>query len=130
MGLLEKKKLKELQDTVIPERTKELNEIFGGSAQYQIDWDSLANDGEALNFFDNLACHRINMALRGICVDDFSKEAVRDGLRVIAISNVKTKDAMKLSFGGGVLEMACAYGLRLDGIYHEGEMSKVIMDGL
>jgi hypothetical protein len=130
MGLNEKRKIKELQDTVIPGRTKELNEIFGGAAQYQINWDSFANDMEALNFFDNLACHRINMALRTICVDDFTKEAVRDGLRAIALTNVKTKDEMKMSFSGGMLEMSCAYGLRLDGIYQDNEIAKALGDGL
>jgi hypothetical protein len=130
MGLNEKRKIKELQDTVIPARTLELNEIFGGTAQYQIDWESFAADMEALNFFDNLACHRINMALRSICVDDFTKEAVRDGLRVIALKNVKTKDELKMSFAGGVLEMSCAYGLRLDGIYNDNEIAKALTEGL
>jgi hypothetical protein len=31
-----------------------------------VDWDSLANDAEALHFIDNISCHRLNMALRVI----------------------------------------------------------------
>ncbi len=37
---------------------------------------------------------------------------------------------MSISFAGGVLEMRCAYGLRLDGVYQENEIKKVIEDGL
>ena len=64
MGLAERRKIKELQDTTLPERTAELAEITGGSMGYEIDWDSFADDLEGLNFLDNLSCHRTNMALR------------------------------------------------------------------
>jgi hypothetical protein len=73
---------------------------------------SLADDAEALNFIDNISCHRLNMALRTICIDDMGKEAVRDGLKMIKLKNVKDKSAMKMTFEGGVLEMHCAYALR------------------
>lgn len=46
------------------EREKEITEIRGGTAQYEVDWNSLANDAEALRFPDHLSCHRLNMALR------------------------------------------------------------------
>ncbi len=67
MGLNERRKIKELQDTTLPERVKEIEEI----------WDSLA--------------------------DDLGKEAVRDGLKLIKLKNVKDKAAMRLSFEAGVL---------------------------
>ena len=72
---------------------------------YEVDWDSLAADGEALNFIDNVSCHRLNMALRVICQDDLGKNAIKDSLKKIKLKNVKDKAAMKLAFEGGVLEM-------------------------
>src|SRR5580700_6510952 len=75
MGLNERRKIKELQDVTIPERTAELAEITGGSPVYDIDWESLADDLEGLNFMDNISCHRTNMALRAICMDALGKEA-------------------------------------------------------
>ena len=37
-----------------------------------------------------------------ICQDDLGKEAVRDGLKLIKLKNVKTKPEMSISFAGGV----------------------------
>src|SRR5271170_5356087 len=38
MGLNEKRKMKEVQDTALPERTRELLEITGGPIAYDVDW--------------------------------------------------------------------------------------------
>lgn len=67
MGLAEKRKIKELLETTLPERVKEIEEICGRAIPYEIDWNSLAEDAEALNYLDNISCHRLNMALRVIC---------------------------------------------------------------
>lgn len=130
MGLNERRKIKELQDTTLPERIKEIEEICGKGIPYEVDWDSLADDAEGLNFLDNISCHRLNMALRTICVDDMGKEAVRDSLKAIKLKNVKDKAQMKISFDDGVLEMHCAYALRTDGMYSDNEIREVLMSKL
>src|SRR5258708_28932610 len=123
MGLNERRKIKELQEVTLPERTAELTEISGGGAiAYDVDWESFADDLEGLNFLDNLSCHRTNMALRVICSDDLGKEAVQEGLKTIKLKNVKTKPEMSISFKDGVLEMHCAYALRTDGMYSDNEI--------
>ena len=81
MGLNERRKIKELQDETFPGRVKEIQEICGVAIPYEVDWDSLADDADALNFIDNISCHRLNMALRVICQDDMGKAAVRQGLK-------------------------------------------------
>ena len=126
MGLDERRKIKELQDTTFPGRVKEIEEICGKAIPYEVDWDSLADDLEGLNFIDNLSCHRLNMALRMICQDELGKEAVREGLTLIRLKNVKDKAAMKISFEGGVLEMRCAYALRTDGMFGDGEIRELL----
>lgn len=130
MGLAERRKIKELTDTTIPEREKELLEITGSPIRYEIDWDSLANDAEGLNFLDNISCHRLNMALRVICADELGREAVRDGLKVVKLANVATPGEMSIAFSGGVLEMRCAYAQRTDGMYSDGQIRDVLMKGL
>src|ERR1700712_591700 len=122
MGLNERRKMKELQQTTLPEREREITEICGTEIPYEVDWESLTDDAQALNFIDNLSCHRLNMALRVICQDDMGKQAVRDGIKSIKLKNVKDKSAMKISFDGGVLEMHCAYALRTDGMFSDGEI--------
>ncbi len=130
MGLNERRKIKELQEVTLPERVKEIEEICGTAVPYEVDWESLAEDAEGLNFLDNLSCHRLNMALRSICLDDMGKEAVRDGLKLVKLKNVKDKGEMKIAFDGGVLEMHCAYALRTDGMFSDNEIREVLMQKL
>jgi hypothetical protein len=130
MGLQEKRKVKELQEVTFPGRVKEIEEIVGVAIPYEVDWDSLADDSEALNFIDNLSCHRLNMALRGICVDSFAKDAVRDGLKLVKLKNVKDKSEMLIHFESGTLEMHCAYALRTDGMFNDMEIQRVLEKGL
>jgi hypothetical protein len=130
MGLAERRKIKELQDVTFPERTREIEEICGRAIPYEVDWESLADDAEGLNFIENISCHRLNMALRTICIDDLGKEAVREGLRLIKLKNVKNKDDMSISFDDGVLEMHCAYALRTDGMYSDAEIRDLLMQKL
>ncbi len=127
MGLAERRKIKELQDTTFPGRVKEIEEICGKAIDYEVDWDSLADDAEGLNFIDNISCHRLNMALRTICIDDMGKEAVRDGLKLIKLKNVKDKAEMKISFDDGVLEMHCAYAQRTEGMYSDNQIRECLM---
>jgi hypothetical protein len=130
MGLTERRKIKELQETTLPGRVKEIEEICGKAISYDVDWDSLAEDAEGLNFLDNISCHRLNMALRSICIDDLGKEAIRESLRMIKLKNVKNKDDMSITFNDGVLEMHCAYALRTDGMYSDNQIREVLMSKL
>ena len=130
MGLNERRKMKELQEVTFPARVKEIEEICGTSIPYDVDWNSLADDMEALNFIDNISCHRLNMALRMICRDDLGKAALRDGLKQIKLKNVKDKSGMQISFKSGVLEMHCAYMLHGDRMFSDGEIRHVLEEHL
>ena len=130
MGMNERRKIKELQDVTLPGRVKEIEEICGKPISYDVDWDSLADDAEGLNFLDNISCHRLNMALRMICQDDLGKEAVRDGLKSVKLKNVKDKNAMKIDFHNGVLEMHCAYALGASGMFSDNEIRQLLEKSL
>jgi len=130
MGLNERRKIKELQEVTLPGRVKEIAEICGKAIPYEVDWDSLADDAEALNFMDNLSCHRLNMALRTICIDDMGRQAVRDGLKLVKLRNVKEKSAMRMSFDKGVLEMHCAYALRTEGMHGDTAIKDLLLTKL
>jgi hypothetical protein len=130
MGLNERRKIKELQETTFPGRVKEIEEICGAPIPYEVDWESLADDAEGLNFIDNLSCHRFNMALRVICMDEMGKEAVKEGLKLVRLKNVKNKADMKMSFENGVLEMHCAYALRTDGMFSDNAIREFLVKKL
>ena len=130
LGLKERRKIKELQEVTLPERVKEIEEICGAPIPYEVDWESLADDMEGLNFLDNLSCHRLNMAMRMICQDDLGKQAVREGLKKVKLRNVKIKPEMKMTFENGVLEMHCAYALRTDGMFSDGAIREFLIPKL
>lgn len=126
MGLNERRKIKEMQEVTLPGRVKEIEEICGAPIPYQVDWESMADDGQALNFVDNISCHRLNMALRMICQDDMGKQAVREGLKEVRLKNVKDRESMSMNFSGGVLEMHCAYAMGAGGMFSDGEIRQLL----
>lgn len=126
MGLNERRMIKELQDVTFPGRVKEIEEICGAPIQYEVDWESLADDAPGLNFIDNLSCHRLNMALRVVCRDDMGKEAIRDSLKLIKLANVKDITDMKMTFEGGVLEMHCAYAQGTSGMHRDDDIRTLL----
>ena len=130
MGLEERRRVKELQDVTLPERVKEIAEICGAPIPYEVDWDSIKEDATALNFLDNVSCHRLNMALRVICQDEMGKEAVREGLKLVKLKNVPAATEMSIHLAGGTLEMHCAYALGASGMFSDNEIRAVLMKGL
>lgn len=130
MGLEEKRRIKELQEVTLPERVREIEEICGAAIPYEVDWDSLADDAAGLNFLDNLSCHRLNMALRTICVDDLGKEAIRDGLTLVRLRNVAAVEDKGITFADGVLELRCAYAQGASGMIPDSEIHTVLLAGL
>src|SRR5436190_24390673 len=130
MGLNERRKLKELQDVTFPGRVREIEEICGAPIPYDVDWESLADDADGLNFIDNISCHRLNMALRMICQDDMGKQAVRDGLKLVKLRNVKDQAGKKISFAGGVLEMDVPYAQGAGGMFSDNEIRALLEKNL
>jgi hypothetical protein len=53
MGLEEKRKIKEFQDSIVPNRAKELAGICGCDIAYEVDWPSFADETSTL-----LTCSR------------------------------------------------------------------------
>src|SRR4051812_49186295 len=127
MGLEERRKIKELEDEVLPGRVSEIEEICGTAVPYEVDWASFDGDLPGLNFVDNISCHRLNMALRVICSDDLGKEAVRDTLKVVRLHNVKSTGEKALAFGDGALDMTCAYAAGLDGAFSDNEIREELL---
>jgi hypothetical protein len=122
VGLEERRKIKELEEQVLPGRIAEIEEICGAAIPYEVDWTSFDGDLPGLNFLDNISCHRLNMALRAICADELGKEAVRDTVRKVRLRNVPSIEEKSLSFAGGTFEMACAYASGLDGAFSDNEI--------
>jgi len=126
MGLIERRKVKELQEETLPGRVKEIAEICGAPIPYDVDWESFADDIEALNYLDNISCHRLNMALRVICQDELGKSAVRDTIKQVKLKNVKDKGQVRIAFDKGTLKMNCAYALGANGMFNDNEIRALL----
>ncbi len=129
MGLAERRKIKELEEEILPGRVKEIEEICGAPIPYEVDWESF-DEMEALNFLDNLSCHRLNMALRVICADAMGKEAIRETVKKVRLKNIKTEGERSIALEGGVLEMHCAYALGTTGMLSDNEIRAYLMSKL
>ena len=127
MGLNERRKVKELQDVILPGREKEIEEICGKAIPYHVEWDTIADNLEALNYLDNISCHRLNMALRMVCQDEMGKEAVRDGLKGVTLSNVSDPKAIEMKFADGILTMRCAYASGANGMISDNDIRELLI---
>jgi len=114
-----------LKDKQIPDRSKELIEIWGGAGlSYDVDYESFISDTE-LTFVDNVSCHRVNMALRGL--DKKSMEALKKkGLSTVRLRNTTDASKTQLSVEGGVLSMTCNYANGLNGAFSDNAISRAL----
>lgn len=130
MGLAERRKIQELQTTTLPERSREIEEICGKPVPYEVDWASFEADAAALNFIDNAACHRVNMALRTIAIDELGREALREGLQRIQLRNTAGGDKGNervLDFAGGTLTLQAPWGQGASGLHADGDIRALLM---
>lgn len=130
MELTERRMVQELKDVTLPGRVAEIAEICGKAIPYDVDWASIENDAEALKFLDNVSCHRLNMALRVICMDAMGKEAVAASIEKVRLVNVKEPAEMAVTFESGVLEMRCAYAQGASGMHSDNAIRQVLEKGL
>ena len=126
MGLQERRKIAELQDTTLPERSREIEEICGKAVPYEVDGASFESDTQALNFLDNTACHRINMALRVIAMDKMGRDALRESLLTIRLKNTEPAQR-KIEFNAGVLELHAPWALATQGMHSDGAIREALM---
>lgn len=130
MGLAERRKMQELQTTTLPERSREIEAICGRAVPYDVDWGSFEADAQALNFLDNVACHRIHMALRSIAIDELGREALRDGLQCIRLANVPDVSGRQRSFSGGVLSLQAPWALGTQGLHSDTDIRDLLLAAL
>ena len=73
----------------------------------------------------NLSSEVLDLAWRTVNVSMANVNL--DGLNLIRLKNVKSRDAMRLAFDGGVLEMHCAYALRTEGMFSDNEIREALL---
>lgn len=111
MGLAERQKIKQLQTEAVPEASKAIQDAAkGGQIKWDIDWASLEGSAAALSYFNSEGLGRVVSAVTAICASAIGQEAVRNGLKTIAMKNVASKAQHKVSFENGTLSVSSAWG--------------------
>ena len=121
--------LSNARDKQLPERIKEVQEIWGSAGlTYEVDWDSFTNDIE-LNYVDNVSCHRVSMALRCLSYNKNSWGALKaKGLRKIRLENTTNPSATAISVKDEVLCMTCHYASGISGAFSDSTISHALQE--
>ena len=105
MGLAEKRALAQVRDEIFPKYQSELREITGTDITYKVDWDSFADNLDALNNLEDQCFKRISIIFRKITRDDIGKEAVKEQIKEIHLSQGSEANIQSFTLRDGVLAM-------------------------
>lgn len=105
MGLVERRALKKFEDEAFPKLQARINEAAGFEVEISVKWETLAEDGYAHLYdeaFEKVFFKPLLQAIKGVCVDDLGRDALREGLKRVAIQG----GSASVSFEKGVLSVS------------------------
>ena len=105
MGLAEKRQLAKVREEIVPQYQKELSEIVGSEIAYDVDWDSFADNLEALERLEPKALKPMNEIFRKIAVDQIGKDAVKESIQTIRLSQGDEANIANFTLQDGVLNL-------------------------
>jgi hypothetical protein len=108
MGLQEKRALKEFQEGSYKKLIEEINSLVGYEIEFEVRWEKIALDNESAkyeNSFSKIFFIPIKLAFEKIVADDMGKEALKETLKKIIITNEKNtcNNHEAYVFDGGTL---------------------------
>ncbi|MEL6195926.1 MAG: hypothetical protein AAFP04_14155 [Myxococcota bacterium] len=110
MGLKEKRAVKDFQDNHYAEQKAAIDESAGFSVEVEVDWDAIAKDGMSHLYAEawpQVYFTPVVEALKSICADDMGREALKDALKKIEITNSGSVSSANqwASFSDGVIKL-------------------------
>ncbi|HIK51590.1 MAG TPA: hypothetical protein IGS17_11815 [Oscillatoriales cyanobacterium M59_W2019_021] len=132
MGLREKRLIHRLHAEVLPKYEAALRQETGGGAiEWQVNWDSFSNcDEEALERLERFGLRKISEAIESICIDDFGRKAVRDGLKMIYIQQVDDSSQVAVAMDEDTLKVFLNCADFYHGYVSEFKIQEVLENGL
>ncbi len=126
MGLIEKRLIKEAKDSWLPGEQKEMQDLAGAPVLVDVDWPTFENDEAALKNVQHLGVRKIANAFRVICVDELGKEAVREGVKRVVVTNQATPGTPTIGVENGVVTLACAFAKGTDGCLTDLQIARAL----
>ncbi len=136
MGLREKKAAKQYQEGTFVALKEQIDSLLGFTIDIDVNWESLQVDGYSEGYdeyWTKVYFRPLVNVLTELCADDFSKEAVVDGLKKIQIRNISdiTSEMRWASFENGVLTLDHESCTNVDFIDDRArKLKEVLEDGL
>jgi hypothetical protein len=115
MGLIEKRIIKEAKESWVLEEQKEMQAIAGSEVVIDIDWPSFETDEKALRNLQHLGVRRLANAFRVICVDDLGKEAIRESVKRLVVTNIPDAKEGSVTLEGGTVTLRGAFARGTEG---------------
>ncbi|HVK67909.1 MAG TPA: hypothetical protein VM694_25790 [Polyangium sp.] len=129
MGLIEKRLIKEAKGSWLPDEQKDIQKEAGAPVVVDVDWATFETDEAALKNVQHLGVRKLANAFRVICVDELGKEAVREGVQRILVTNLK-EGAPSVVLDNGVVTLACVFAKGSDGCLPDLEIAKILTRAL
>ena len=105
MGLQERRALKKFEEETFPKLQARINEAAGFEVPIAVKWDTLAEENYGHLYeeaFDKVFFKPLLGAIKGVCIDDMGRDALRDGLKNVKIQG----GSSDVSFAKGVLSLS------------------------
>lgn len=104
MGLAERRAIKAFQDNKYPKWKADIDAAAGFEVTIDVDWDTTtaAVEGYADCIEENLPkvfFRPLLEAIKGICIDDLGKEALKEGLKKVVIAGSDTYRSATFEYG-------------------------------
>ncbi|VXB20221.1 conserved hypothetical protein [Flavobacterium sp. 9AF] len=125
MGLAEKRLAEQIKTDSLPRFESDLQEITGYSVKVDIDWNTFtAFDSYPLSRLENYVFSDVKDAIKKICQDEMGKEALKEKLTAIHITNTDKDEEFKMELKDSTLFLT----ERLYGDTFSNHMGNMIVD--
>ncbi|NHN26630.1 hypothetical protein FIA58_013170 [Flavobacterium jejuense] len=125
MGLAEKRLAEGIKTNSLPKFESELQELAGYSIKVDVNWDTFTTfDSYPLTRLENYVFNDVKEAIKKICQDDMGKEALKEKLTSIHITNTDDPNAFNIELKDSVLYLT----ERLFGDTFSNHMTNMIVD--
>ena len=128
MGLEEKRMKQHLETEVVPGTVSEFSDIFGGSVDINIDWETF-DTKDSIQEIEHQVLGRVVEAARNLCSDDMAKEAMQESFKTVYVKNLESTDDKMLDFSDGKLTMQTTWK-DFGSIFTPGDIRTKIEEGL
>lgn len=105
MGLAEKRLAESIKTDKLPAFESKLNDLAGYPIKVNIDWNTFtAYDEYPLSRLD-IVFDDLTSFVKKICTDDMGKEALKEKLQTIALTNTDRQDAVSMELKDNTLAL-------------------------